>query len=435
VGSWSQAGRILRELREGRGWTHARLAVELERQARATNRTVPGRTTLIRRVYEWEAGTHRPRDYYVLFVLVYASADELAARAPEPNSDLDRLMTAVELMGVPMDRRKFLLNSAALAAGVTLVPALQEDRSILELFDDDPLPHAVGRLQYLAGLQHAGEPAEPVYVLLSRHASDLDRLAGRFKGSDVERELRTVQAWTLATVGHTAFAHLGNHAMAEEHFRAGMQAARQSSDPRLRAALCVELARRRLHDPTDDARTSLFDALWVVNSGFKFADGNPLVLADLHNTRALVCASLGNGHGANEALVQAAQAVESVRAGDSLAWLPDIHSAQVKATSGISHLRLGDAGRAADELEGALDAIGSNRLHAALLLAYAAEASAKLKEPEHAVSLLHEAIPTVSTSKSVLRAQAIRNARATLQPWDGELFVRELDDRLATLSQ
>ena len=24
-------------------------------------------------IYEWEAGTHRPRAYYVLFVLVYAT--------------------------------------------------------------------------------------------------------------------------------------------------------------------------------------------------------------------------------------------------------------------------------------------------------------------------------------------------------------------------
>jgi hypothetical protein len=39
-------------------------------------------------IYEWEAGTHRPRAYYMLFILVYATEEELAARTITRGSEL-----------------------------------------------------------------------------------------------------------------------------------------------------------------------------------------------------------------------------------------------------------------------------------------------------------------------------------------------------------
>jgi hypothetical protein len=123
VASWQQAGRVLQALREGCGWSVPMLAVELEAQARVIGRPLTNRESLVRRIYDWEAGGHRPRDYYILFILVYASDQELATRTIEPGSQLDRLMGALKMMGVPVNRRKFLLNSAALAAGVAGVPA------------------------------------------------------------------------------------------------------------------------------------------------------------------------------------------------------------------------------------------------------------------------------------------------------------------------
>src|SRR6266508_2589617 len=122
--SWRQAGHILRGLRERRGWEVPRLAAELTAQATASGSTVPGRQSLVRMIYEWEAGTHRPRAYYVLFILVYATEEELAARTIQRGSELDRLMTALKAMGVSVNRRQFLLNAAALAGGVAGVPAI-----------------------------------------------------------------------------------------------------------------------------------------------------------------------------------------------------------------------------------------------------------------------------------------------------------------------
>jgi hypothetical protein len=100
MGSWRQAGRILQGLRESRAWEVPRLAAELKAQATAIGQAVPSRLSLVRMIYEWEAGTHRPRAYYVLFVLVYATEEELAARTIQRGSELDRLMAALKAMGV-----------------------------------------------------------------------------------------------------------------------------------------------------------------------------------------------------------------------------------------------------------------------------------------------------------------------------------------------
>ena len=89
---------MLRRLRENRGWEVSKLAAELKAQATAIGQPVPDRQSLVRMIYEWEGGTHRPRAYYVLFVLVYATEGELATRTIKRGSELYRLMAALKAM-------------------------------------------------------------------------------------------------------------------------------------------------------------------------------------------------------------------------------------------------------------------------------------------------------------------------------------------------
>ena len=427
-------GDILRGLREARGLGRERFAVELEAAAKRLDRSMPARESLIRMIRDWENGAHRPRDYYVLFIVLYASQHELAARTIQQSSELDRLMTALELMGVPMDRRKFLLNSAALTLGM-MVEQPQERLSLLELFDDDPLSQAVGRLDYIRELKWLGEPAVSVYALLLNHAEVLDKLAGRFEGSDVERELRSVQARTLSDAGGTAFYDLGRPTVAEEHFRAGMQAAKRSSDPRLRAKLCVNLAHRRVFDTIGDRRSNLYDALWIANNGLKYAQANSFILTDVHDMRAFIYASLGNENAATEGLEAAATAIESASPGDEPEWLPNVSMAQVQETAGCTYLRMGKPALAEAEFAAALEtrSVNTTLLHKSQVFTWAAQASANRSEPENGAHLLAEAIPVVSTSRSVERIEQIRKARAALVPWENEPFVRELDEQMRTL--
>jgi hypothetical protein len=426
---------MLRQLRELRGWSQLQLAVELERHAKRIGRSLPSRQSLVRMIRDWEHGTHRPRDYCDLLIGLVASERELAARTIEQGSDLDCLMTALSLMGISMERRKFLLNSAALAVGLT-VERPADQYSTLDLFDDDPMPHAVGRLEYIQGLGRSGEPAAWVHQLLVRHSADLERLAARFPGSTVERELLSVQAWTLKDAGYAAFLDLGQHTAAEEHFHAAMQAAKRSSDPRLRAQVCVALAHRRVHDPSGDPWTNLHDALWAVNSGVRYAQDNPYILTDIYDMRAFIHSLVGDEHAAKKTLDDAAATISAAASGDAPAWLPSVTMAHVQETAGIACLRLGEPRLAAEEFSRALTTRANsgwmNRTHASLMLAWSAQASANLSEPERAVDLLQQAIPTVSTSKSVLRMQEIRTARAALQRWIQEPFVRELDEQLVS---
>ncbi len=425
--TFSEAGHILRRLREVHGWSQSRMATELARQAKRAGRSVPSRESLVRLMRMWESGSHRPRDYYGLLILVYASTDELSGRAAAPGSELDRLMSVFEMMGVPMDRRKFLLNSAAMAVGVAA------ESSLLDLFDDDPVRHAIGRLRYLQGLHHSGEPVLPIYRLLVRHAGNLESLASRFRGSDVERELWAVQAQTLSVAGHAAFAHLGNHSAAEEHFRAGARAARQANDSRLRAKLLVNLAERRVHDPEGSPKSNLYDALWLMNSATQYAGEDPFVLTDIYNWQAFSHASLGSEHGTTEALERAAIMAESGKSGDKPEWLPRADVAQVQETAGCSYIRMGQPRLAADAISSALKARSgdADRLHESLILSWSAQASAMLKEPERAVSLLQRVIPVAVKAGSQERYREIRMARVALEPWEREPFIRELDDQLA----
>ena len=388
TGTWTQGGRALRRLREAHGWSRDRFAVELQAQGKRAGRSLPSRGSLVRMIRDWENGTHRPRDYYELFILVFASRHELAARTIEQGSDLGRLMIALELMGLSMDRRKFLLNSAALAVAV-VAEASQAKLSLLDLFDDDPLPHAVGRLDYLLKLQWSGEAAPQVYKLLLRHASDLKDFIDRLPESELRHDLRTVQARTHWMAGTAAFLDLGNHAAAEEQFRAGMQAAKLSSDTRLRAQFCIKLAHRRLYDRRSgtDTETLLHEALWILDSASKYAEGNPFVLANLLGHKAEIYAALGSGTGFMESLDRAIQTFESASSDAAPIWLTGFNTSRIESYAGACWLRLGNAKRAAEELHRALNGVGPVRSHDVIVFADASRAFALLNEPEHAVSL------------------------------------------------
>src|SRR5215212_742000 len=158
MGSWQHAGRMLRGLRENRGWEVPKLATELKAKATAIGQSVPDRQSLIRMIYEWEAGAHRPRAYYVLFVLVYATEEELAARTITRGSELYRLMAALKAMGVPVHRRQFLLNAAALAGGLAGLPTVAHLRArtfdLMKQYDaaaspTSLLPQAAERLEQI----------------------------------------------------------------------------------------------------------------------------------------------------------------------------------------------------------------------------------------------------------------------------------------------
>jgi len=163
----------------------------------------------------------------------------------------------------------------------------------------------------------------------------------------------------------------------------------------------------------------------------------PQAIADIYLWQALAYASLGNEQRTTEALERAAMTIEAATPSNKPEWLPNVSMTTVQETIGCSYIRLGKARPAADEIARALksrsgDTDYPSRMHKSMVLTWASQAYAMLKEPDHAVGLLQEAIPTVSTSKSVRGVQEIRKARAALRPWESEPFVRQLDGEMRT---
>jgi hypothetical protein len=237
MGSWQHAGRMLRGLREDRGWEVPKLAAELKAKATATGQSVPDRQSLVRMIYEWEAGTHRPRAYYVLFVLVYATEEELATRTIKRGSELYRLMAALKAMGVPVNRRQFLLNAAALAGGIAGLPAAAtnlegQDRLVWVLKHarsvDLPTVTHLGA-QTLDLMRHYEAAASPT-SLLSQAAERLEQITllrehaplGR-----VQQELWRVETQSATLLGRLTWDVSGqqDHATAARYYDQAIAAA------------------------------------------------------------------------------------------------------------------------------------------------------------------------------------------------------------------
>jgi hypothetical protein len=62
---------------------------------------------VVREIQRWEAGEHAPDERYQL-LLAHAYATRNGSATIEPGSDLDRLLAALAVMGVSLDRRTFL---------------------------------------------------------------------------------------------------------------------------------------------------------------------------------------------------------------------------------------------------------------------------------------------------------------------------------------
>jgi hypothetical protein len=228
--SWRHAGRILQGLREGRGWTVPMFVAELEAHARAIGRRLTiNRESLVRMVYDWEAGAHRPRDYYTLFILIYATQEELSARTIERGSELDRLMAAFKSMGVSVDRRRFLLNAAALAAGVAGVPAVAanlDGRERLSWVLKHPrsvdLPTVAFLRQQALDLLRRNEatPAASLLPVSARQLEQVMLLREHAPAGRVRQELFAVEAQSATLLGRLLWDVSGHrdHATAARYF-------------------------------------------------------------------------------------------------------------------------------------------------------------------------------------------------------------------------
>ena len=100
----NDGGPLLKELRQARGWSQRDEALLLKQLAgRFGFHHIAGTKTrsVVREIQRWEAGEHAPDERYQL-LLAHAYATRNGSATIEPGSDLDRLLAALAVMGVPL---------------------------------------------------------------------------------------------------------------------------------------------------------------------------------------------------------------------------------------------------------------------------------------------------------------------------------------------
>jgi len=96
----------------------------------------------------------------------------------------------------------------------------------------------------------------------------------------------------------------------------------------------------------------------------------------------------------------------------------------------LSALRLGKPGRAMIVLGGALSTPTASRRHKACVISDLATAQARMREPEAAADHLATVVRIVGRSHGFVSTKRLFRARKALIPWQGEPFVKELDEQI-----
>jgi hypothetical protein len=442
MGSWRQAGRILQGLRENRAWEVPRLAAELTAQAMAIGQTVPGRESLVRMIYEWEAGTHRPRAYYVLFVLVYATEEELAARTIQRGSELDRLMAALKAMGVPVNRRQFLLNAAALAGGMAGMPAVAANLEgqerlvwVLKHPGSVDLP-TVGylRAQALDLIRQYEAVASPT-SLLPQAAERLEQvtllrqyaLPGRLL-----QELGRVEAQAATLMGRLVWDVSGQreHATAAHYYDQAIAAASNVKEGWAEAFPRMFQRFNPVSAGATDPRRGLELA---ERASARAADGSSHVVAGWSlGFTAEAHALLGEERKTKLTLDRADFHLSKVTSDDPM--LGVFAREQLGGFVGACYLRLHDPRGAQLALQESAQGLGVGKeKHESVILGDVSTALILQGEPEQASVVLHQAIDLVELTGSAAGKRRIFTAGRQLGPWRNESFVQEVQDRLLAL--
>lgn len=439
--SWPEAGRILRRLRENRGWEIPRFAAELEAQAKAIGRTLPKQEHLVRMVYDWEAGTHRPRAYYVLFVLVYASQHELATRTIEPGSELDRLMGAFKAMAMPVDRRRFLLGSAALLAGAVgrqAIPAELAEEERLAWVLDHPSAVDRGTAAYLrrktVDLLMQNEVTSPATLmpLALRQVAHTRLLREYAEPGRVRQELYVVEALSATLTGRLAWNVSGqrDHKTAAQYYEQAISAAKNVKEgwveafPRMFQGTLAIFGR---HD--------LDGGLTLIERAAALAgDGSSHVIAGWAYAFAGEAYAVRGGERESRfAMERAAIHLTMATADDPLREL--FSAEQLGGFVGVNFLHLGEPQRAQPVLEATARDLGQTKLkHKSVVLSDLATALIAQHDPEHAATVLHEAIDLVEHTHDGGGTRRVFMAGRKLWPWRNEPFVQAVHDRLLALA-
>jgi hypothetical protein len=434
---------MLRGLRERRGWEVPRLVAELNAQATAIGSVLPGRESLVRMIYEWEAGTHRPRAYYVLFVLLYATDEELAARTIQRGSELDRLMAALKAMGVSVDRRQFLLNAAALTSGLAGVPMVATNLDgherlawVLKHPRSVDLPTVAYLREQAVDLFKQNEAVASSTSLLPQAAQQLEQVTLLREHAPLGRtrqELCSIEAQAATLLGRLVWDVSGqhDHATAARYYDQAIVAASNVKEGWVEALPRTFQRFNPIYTANQDRRKGLELAERAVA---RAGDGASHAVAGWSSAFAAEAhALLGEERMARLMLDRADSHLSRVPADDPMFGV--FVREQLGGFVGACYLHLRDPRSAQLALQESVQRLDAGKeKHKSVILGDVSTALVFQGDPEQASAVLHQAIDLVELTGSAAGKRRVFAAGRQLGPWRNEPFVEEAQDRLLALA-
>lgn len=431
--------RLLRQLREGRGWSWADLARALRDTARQLavaslmNRQV---ASIQRTVARWESVSYRtsPGDRYQFLLAHLYARTPAGDLAIGPGSDFDTLLDALRHFGTPPQRVRQLVelvgHSGRSDNGDLLTLLSPGTQSTIVAIQRDPskLDHEVVSRLHGSVKKINGEVGATPFVRLQlqlapivescRRLLELDQVGPR-----QELILLATAAYSLA--GRLAFETRDDEA-AMALYADATRAAGHLADRSHRAAVQTSHTMVTLHatDDLEAARTIARAATVDAHRGASYA-----IRARAHAVHAEICARAGQPNEAATALERAWKTVEQLTVDDPHGGF---NADRLNGFDGLCALHAGDAGHAHDSLDRSVATLRLSRdaVQRGIVSSDLALARLRLGDPAACVDLLHEAVDITAATGGRVAAQRIRLARRDLRPWRTEDFLAELDDHI-----
>ncbi|HYY81332.1 MAG TPA: hypothetical protein VFD04_19450 [Actinomycetes bacterium] len=319
-----------------------------------------------------------------------------------------------------MRRREFLAGAAA-ATGALATEALAGSQPV----GPEAVRGAVEATDRLRGAVAVGAARDYLGPLL-RHAQAVRGLAVAAPTESLRRGLWTAYGESLTVLAWVA-GDGRQSTLAARYCQQALDAAEQASDRDLGAYTQAILALLTLHQRDDP-----YGALRLVGAGMDQArHAAPATRAYLAAVAAEAQSIAGSRSRTLAALDRAEALLEQADSGSTPTWLRQFAPSRLASYRGACYVRIGRARQAKAVLEDALaeHAAGNDQVYP---LADLAGAHARLQEPEQACAALGRAAGQVRGARSAMRLERLYAARAHLDRWQGERFVRDLDEQLAS---
>lgn len=395
----------LRNERRKRFWSQNDMASEMERAADKRIRpTLPARSSIIRRIRDYEAGTHQPRDPYRLLICrVFGMSEaELYGDGPvqetrSPNDVLrDILRNTEPLSPIP--------NRTGSRLGIGNVEDLSARVHGLRLADD-----------VLAG----GDLIQPAF-------RELDAAVRVYRTStytqDVGRQLLSTIGEFAQIAGWVA-SDAGQHEQAARTYRLGISAAHEAGDGTLESNLIGSLAYQISN--VGDVHEGVALARAALNAAGPDAPARARALA--WDRLAWAHARAGEAQSAMRALGEAETALSQYAAEDEPGYLYWVDAGELQVMEARSYTELRRPLRAVPLLTDVLARYDSTHTRElALYLSWLAVALADANEPEEAARTAARMFAISADVASDRTAQRGHVVRARLEPYRDVPEVRQV---------